>query len=128
MLIPISGKPGDLDLDEIKNASDADRVLLWLSAVLRDMATQVSDRGANPDPEWLRKLRAAQRATTNLRHRVLETRDSFSNKMSVHEAIASAVVSVLDDKALTAISAWIEESSPHLTGLDLKALAKDQLA
>ena len=39
----------------IKTAGDADRVLMWLGTVLGDMNTQVQDRGAKCDEEWLRK-------------------------------------------------------------------------
>lgn len=126
MLIPISGKPGDLNVEDIKSASDAHRVLLWLTSVLKDMATQVTERGASPDPEWLRKLRAAQRATNNLLHRVLERRDSYADEMSAQEAIANAMAEVLSKDERERIAVWIEENTPHLSGLDFKALAKDQ--
>ncbi len=127
MLIPISGKPGDLDLSNIKTVADADRVLLWLSAVLKDMATQVTDQ-TDPDPEWLRRLRAAQRATTNRRHHVLEIRDSLYGKMSAHEAVCAAAAEILEDEVLARLTLWIEKNSPHLVGIDIKALAKDQPA
>lgn len=126
MLIPISGKPGDIDLSNISTIADADRVLLWLGSVLKDMTQQVVDAGAEADPVWLKKLRSAQRATTNLRHRVLELRDSLLGQMSLYEAVASAAASALSEDALDAISAWIEKNTPHLSGLDLKSLAKDQ--
>jgi hypothetical protein len=125
MLIPISGKPGDLDTSNIKSASDADRVLMWLAAVLKDMNTQVEERGGS-DQDWLRKIRAAQRATTNLRHRVLELRDGFFDKMTIHEALVTAMVSVLEPEDLAQVSIWIEKNSPHLSGIDFTCLATDR--
>lgn len=127
MLIPISGKPGELDVDNIKTPGDADRVLLWLATVLKDMDTQVKDR-ADPDSEWLRKLRAAQRATNNLFHRVLERRDNFTGEIAVHQAVAIAVASTLDEESLARVARYVEKNFPHLAAMDITALAKDQQA
>lgn len=121
MLIPISGKPGDLDTSQIETAGDADRVLCWLGAVLKDMATQVADRGDKADAEWLRKLRAAQRATTNLFHRVLEKRDALTETRSLPEAFMAAVLEMKEPAVLAQIQRWIDAHSPHLSGLDLDA-------
>ena len=122
MLIPISGKPGDLDVSLIKTASDADRVLIWLQTVLKDMATQVKDRGADVDAEWLRKVRAAMRATSNLFHRVIEKRDGLAETRAVPDAFMAAVLEMNDPAVLAHIQRWIDSHAPHLSGLDLDAV------
>lgn len=121
MLIPISGKPGDLDVSLIKTAGDADRVLMWLGTVLKDMNTQVQDRGAKCDEEWLRKVRAAMRATSNLFHRVLEKRDALTETRALPEAFMAAVLEAAEPAVLAQIQRWIETHAPHLSGLDLAA-------
>lgn len=121
-LIPASGKSSDLDLEKILTVSDADRVLLWLHDILKDMALQVSDRGASEDPVWLKRLRAAERNTTYLRHRVLEIRDRLSSKHTVGTAIVSAVFKLGDEELLSRIEQQIHKDHPFLKGFSISAL------
>lgn len=131
MLIPESGKPANLNIAEIKTVSDADRALLWLGSVLNDMATQVKDRGSSSPSSsneyaeyqlWLKRLRAAERNTSNLRHRVLELRDRLAENSSVHEAIVATVFKVGGDDFIEDIRAQMEQDFPQLAGFDPEAL------
>jgi predicted outer membrane protein len=124
MLIPLSGKPGDLKMEQIKTPADADRVMTWLCSVLKDMRTQLADRGLNPDPEWLRRMRAAYRATTNLFHRVLERRDAGSDEFSFHQVVANAFLATADEEQLAKVSDWIEQNAPNFAAVELSVLAK----
>lgn len=125
LLIPVSGKPADLKIDEIKTVTDADRALLWLGSVLKDMATQVKDRADGAGEEyqiWLKRLRAAERNTSNLRHRVLELRDSLADNSSVHEALVATMFKVGGDDFVEDIRAQMEQDFPQLAGFDPEAL------
>ena len=122
MLIPESGKPADLKLEVIKTIADCDAVLVWLATVLLDMERQVSDRGVD-DRDWLKKLRAAERATTNLRHLVLKKRDSMAGKASLTEAIAQVAIDLLVPAGhADALEAEIKRRYPHLDQFDLTSL------
>jgi len=85
------------------------------------MKQQITDRGDDVDAEWLRRLRAAQRATTNVYHRALEKRDSLNGERSVAEAILAAVIDQNDDELMARLHRWVAENTPHLAGVDLAA-------
>lgn len=121
MLIPESGKPADLKVSDIKTVADADAALLWLQSVLLDMERQVSDRGIE-DREWLKKLRAAERMTTNLRHRILELRDAMVGRATLHEAIAIVAIEALPVAAVEVLQVAMAKRFPHLDGFDLLAM------
>jgi hypothetical protein len=114
-IIPSTTKPSDLKIDDIKTAADADVALLWLRDVLIDMAQQIKDRGTG-DEVWLLKIRAAERATKNLVHRVLEKRSQLTDTGTVKDAIYSAVAG-LDPEAQTAIVEAAIKANPHLGAL-----------
>lgn len=120
-IIPSTGKPADMDLTLIVSVADADRALSWLSDVLADMDQQVRDRGAE-DQEWLLKLRAAQRATKNLRHRVLEMRDDLVGQSSFHEAVAHMLTVVCGADQLERYDSELARLSPHLRGFGLSKI------
>ncbi|NDF14403.1 hypothetical protein EB061_03660 [bacterium] len=120
-LIPISGKPAELDLNQIKSIADADRVLAWLHDVLADMDQQVKDKGT-ADQAWLMKLRSAQRNTSSLRHRILELRENLDEKSTYHEIAVNVVIHSLTRDQLSELDIKIWERAPHLRGLSLKAL------
>lgn len=121
MLIPESGKPADLDIGSIKAPAEADRALLWLAEVLDDMKTQVRDRGGD-DVLWLKRLRAAQRQTNNLRHRVLELRDSMAQDVLVHQAIVLSLFKMGDTDFVDDVAEQVRVDYPHLAGIDIRSL------
>lgn len=120
-IIPESGKPADLYLSDIQTATDCDRALIWLNSVLLDMERQVNDRGLD-DKDWLKKVRAAERATTNLRHRILEKRDNLESKSTLHEAISIVTIGSLPEAALEVLAKALADRFPHLAGFDLTSL------
>jgi len=121
-LIPASGKSSDLDIEKILTVSDADRVLLWLHDILKDMALQVSDRGVTDDQAWLKRLRAAERNTIYLRHRVLEIRDRLNANPTIGSAIIAALFRMGDDDLIDRLEAQIHKDNPSLKGFSLLAL------
>ena len=120
-LIPETGKPADLDIELIKTPADADRVLIWLAAVLDDMKTQVNDRG-DTDILWLKRLRAAERQTKNLRHRILEIRDSKAGDFAIHQAVVASVLKLGDKDFLEDLAEQVRQDFPHLQDFDVGAL------
>ena len=124
MLIPESGKPADLKLTDIQTIDDCDRALIWLADVLLDMERQVGDRGLD-DREWLKKLRAAERNTVNLRHKILAKRDSLSKTSSITEAIARVAIDLLPASAIEALEAQIKIRFPSLGSFNLLALKSE---
>lgn len=117
-IIPASGKPIDLAISEIKTAQDADRAILWLNTVLSDIDQQIEDRKNSPlITEWLPKARAAQRATLNLRHRVLELRDSFKGESALHSSFMRNSLKTLDQTTFQKIYNLMVDEDPALAGL-----------
>lgn len=114
-IIPSTTKPADLNLDSIKTVSDANTALLWLRDVLLDMAQQIKDRGTK-DEVWVLKIRAAERATKNLVHRVVEKRSQLIDTGSVHDAVYMAV-SAADPELQRVIAAIVLKNNPHLGAL-----------
>lgn len=115
---PFSGKPADLKLSELLTINDCNAALVWLQTVLLDMERQVSDRGLD-DREWLKKLRAAERATTNLRHMILSKRDGFTGVASLTQAVAQVALDLLGAQHMDALEAAVAARYPHLAGFDL---------
>lgn len=122
MLIPESGKPADVNLSDVQTFEDANRLLIWLQTVLLDMERQVNDRGLE-DRDWLKKLRAAERNTNNLRHRLLEKRDrDMPGSATLAEAVSTVVVESLPEEAVIEVQKAVGKRFPHLAGLDILAL------
>ncbi len=120
-LIPVSGKPADLRIEDITTIGDADRVIAWLHDVLSDMDQQVKDKGTH-DQDWLLRLRSAQRNTSSLRHRIIERRDGLDGASTYHEIVVQALISSSTRDQLEALDKLIWERAPHLQGFSLRAL------
>lgn len=78
-LLPESGKPIDLDRDQIKSREDADIVLNWLDNLITSMQLQiiqhlVQERARDIDDDWLGRCKSALRATIHTRFGVAEQR------------------------------------------------------
>lgn len=120
-IIPLSGRPADLQLVDLLTVEHCDCALVWLSDVLNEMATQVKDRG-DGDPEWLKRIRVAQRNTLTLRHRILRKRDSLARTASLAEAVAQTALDILPTSAVAGFAAELGRRYPHLAGFDIAAL------
>ena len=114
-IIPPTTKPSDLDVNSIRSVADADTALLWLRDVLIDMRQQVEDRGVQ-DQVWLLKIRAAERATKNLVHRVVEKRSELSDTGTIKDAVYAAVVAA-DPATQASIADAAIDAYPHLGAL-----------
>lgn len=114
-IIPSTTKPADLKIESILTVNDADTALLWLRTVLLDMAQQIKDRGTDNEI-WVLKIRAAERATKNLVHRVVEKRAEITETGSVKDAIFAAVAAA-DPEIQATITALAIKNNPHLGAL-----------
>jgi len=122
-VIPESGRPIDLDLETVTTVEDADRVILWLTDVIKDMDRQISET-ESPDAAWLRKVRSARWWAAHIRHKAREVRDKFSPELTVRQAVSSVLLDFLDDDLIDELEELLAERFPHLTGVYLRDALK----
>lgn len=117
-IIPASGKPADLDLDKISTVEEADRVIFWLSDVIKEMERQLAE-SKDPDADWLRRVRGAKWWAIHIRHKAREVREGFEPSVGVRQAVASVILDFLTEDDVEELEEAISERFPHLTGVFL---------